>query len=141
MKSKLPKLIMISVSFLVGASVASLFAAYRSRKSNPQVINTTVSYRCPSANELMSTRRQLVVIAVPGDDEFYIGKRRVALSEIPNKVKELAGNETPDERVVFIKALENVKYETVTSIIQKIREGEVYRVELVPPFKKKVGRQ
>ena len=141
MKPKLLKLTMISLSFVIGASVALLFAAYRFRKSNPQVINTTVSYKCPSANELISTRKQLVVIAVPGDDEFYIGKKRVALSEIPNKVKDLVGNETPEERVVFIKASENVKYETVTSIVQKIREAEVYRVELVPPFKKKVGRQ
>ena len=131
----------ISLSFVIGVSVASLFAAYRSRKLNPQVINTTVLYKCPSASELISTRKQLVVIAVPGDDEFYIGKKRVALSEIPNKVKELVGNETLDERVVFIKGAENVKYQTVTSIVQRIREAEVYRVELVPPFKKTVGKQ
>lgn len=136
MRPKLLKVGTISLSFVLGGSVASLFMAHRCRKADPQVVNTTVSYRCPSVSELVSRQKRLLVIAVASDDEFYIGRKRVALSEIPGRVRDLVGEETPDLRVVFIKASDNVRYRTVSSIVQKIKEADVYRVELVPPFKK-----
>ena len=81
-------------------------------------------------------RGKYVVIAVPSDREFYIGKSSVALSDIPERVRSLTANESPDDRIIFIKGEPSVRYETLSSVISKVKDANVSRIEIVPNKKK-----
>jgi biopolymer transport protein ExbD len=94
-----------------------------------------VSSRCPSPDSLI--KGGYVVISVPNDGEFYLGKRKVALSEIPDGVRKLFGNESLDNRVVFIKGAASVKFQTLSLIAGKIREADVNCIEFVLDKKKR----
>ena len=81
-------------------------------------------------------RERYVVISVPSDNEFYIGKNSIALADIPERVRTLTANESPDERVVFIKGQPSVKYSTLSRLIIKVKEADVGRIEVVPDRRK-----
>jgi biopolymer transport protein ExbD len=81
-------------------------------------------------------RERYVVISVPNDNEFYIGKDKFALTAIPNRVRTLTANKSPEERVVFIKGQPDVKYSTLSQLIIKVKEADVDRIEVVPDRRK-----
>ena len=51
-----------------------------------------------------------VVIAIPNNSSFYIGKEQYPLTELGEKVKRLMENKTPDKRIVYIKSGIEVDY-------------------------------
>ena len=57
-----------------------------------------------------------IVISIPTDDEFYIGKRRVTRAEIAPEVAKLLLNLPLEKRVPYVKAGKDVKYATLISI-------------------------
>ena len=77
-----------------------------------------------------------VVIAIPNDREFYIGKNSIPLAGIPDRVRELIGDLPADQRAVFVKGEASVKYETLSSVIDKIHDADVDRIEFVLDRKK-----
>jgi len=78
------------------------------------------SPRCPSTNELIG-KGGSVVISVPNDDEFYIGKVRVEASQINNRIMKLFRNEALSDRVVFIKGAPKVRFRTLSLIVRQVR--------------------
>src|SRR5678809_1176563 len=45
-----------------------------------------------------------VVIAIPDNSNFYIGKEQFPLDALGEKVKRLMENKTPEKRIVYIKS-------------------------------------
>lgn len=125
----------VVLSFGLGIATAVLLNRQNPSRSIPTDSPAAVSAGCPSASELMA-RGKYVVIAVPGDSEFYIGKNSVALSDIPERVRSLTENESPDDRIVFIKGEPSVRYGTLSSVISKVKDADVSRIEIVPNKKK-----
>jgi biopolymer transport protein ExbD/biopolymer transport protein TolR len=72
-----------------------------------------------------------VVIAVPEDGQFYLGKDRVVLADIPSKIKQMLKDKPPQDQVVYIKSGKMVKYGTVVSTIDIVREAGFDRIGLV----------
>jgi biopolymer transport protein ExbD/biopolymer transport protein TolR len=71
------------------------------------------------------------VVAVPNDNEFYIGKDKVAQADIPTKVKNILKDKPANEQIVYVKSGKFVKYGTVVDVIDKIREAGFDRIGLV----------
>ena len=126
----------IVLSFGLGiAAAAVLLKGQNPDKAIPPASPARVSAKCPGASDQMA-RGKYVVIAVPSDSEFYIGKNSVALYDIPERVRSLTANESPDDRIVFIKGEPSVRYETLSSVISKVKDADVSRIEIVPNRKK-----
>lgn len=81
-------------------------------------------------------REKYVVITVPSDNEFYIGKSRISLPEIEERVRSLTSSEDPDKRIVFIKGEPNIHYRALSQLIIHVKNADVSRIEVVPDRRK-----
>lgn len=73
-----------------------------------------------------------VVIAIPEDGQFYVQKDKVAsVSDLPEKVKNLLKSKPSNEQIVYIKSGKLVKYGTVVSVVDAIREAGFDRIGLI----------
>ncbi len=81
-----------------------------------------------------------VLISIPNNDEFYIGKERYSKEVMGDKIKKLMEGKTPDKRIVYIKSGVDVGYGTVVEAINIIRKQDVDKIGLVAD-RKKGGQQ
>lgn len=86
-----------------------------------------------------------VVVAIPNNTEFYIGKDKYSKAVLGEKIKEVMGDTIDrrlegqtDKRIVYIKSDVNVDYGTVVEAINIIRAQKVDKIGLVAD-KKKAG--
>ena len=77
-----------------------------------------------------------VVIAIPNNSSFYIGKEQYPLTELGEKVKRLMENKAPDKRIVYIKSGIEVDYGRVVEAIDTIRKLDIDKIGLVADKKK-----
>jgi len=86
-----------------------------------------------------------VVVSIPNNSEFYVGKDRVATMELMGKkIATLMEGQTPDKRIVYIRSGtaisgEPVNYGTVVQAIEIIRQQDVDKIGLVADRKKGGG--
>ena len=77
-----------------------------------------------------------VVVSIPNNNEFYIGKERYAKDLLGEKIAKLMEGQTPDKRIVYIRSGtaisgEAVNYGTVVEAIEIIRQQNVDKIGLV----------
>jgi len=77
-----------------------------------------------------------VIIAIPDNNNFYIGKEQYPLDALGDKVKKLMENKTPDKRIVYIKSGIDVDYGRVVQAIDTIRRQDIDKIGLVADRKK-----
>ena len=77
-----------------------------------------------------------VVIAIPNNSSFYIGKEQYPLTELGEKVKRLMENKVPEKRIVYIKSGIEVDYGRVVEAIDTIRKLDIDKIGLVADKKK-----
>ncbi len=82
-----------------------------------------------------------VVIAIPDNNNFYIGKEQYPLDALGEKIKKLMENKTPDKRVVYIKSGIDVDYGRVVQAIDTIRKQDIDKIGLVADKKKGDAKQ
>ncbi len=126
----------VIASFAAGVATCLVFTIYRARNQTvPVPAQANVSYRCPSARDVIATGRY-VVVTIPNDREFYIGKNNVTLADIPNHVRQQIGDLPVEQRTVFVKGEPGVRYDTLSAVMRTIRNADVDRIEVVPITKK-----
>lgn len=81
-----------------------------------------------------------VVIAIPDNNNFYIGKEQYPLDALGDKVKKLMENKTPEKRIVYIKSGIDVDYGRVVDAIKTIRKQDIDKIGLVADQKKGVDK-
>ncbi|HEX8368521.1 MAG TPA: biopolymer transporter ExbD [Pyrinomonadaceae bacterium] len=86
-----------------------------------------------------------VVVAIPNDSDFYIGKDKYSKAVLGDKIKEVMGKKIDDrlqgqtdKRIVYIKSDVGVAYGTVVEAINIIRAQNVDKIGLVAD-KRKTG--
>jgi len=79
------------------------------------------------------------VVAIPEEGQFYIGKDKIAQTDIPTKVKNILKDKPVAEQIVYVKSGKSVKYGTVVEVIDKIREAGFDRIGLVSEKEKEKG--
>jgi biopolymer transport protein ExbD/biopolymer transport protein TolR len=72
-----------------------------------------------------------VVIAIPNNNEFYLGKEPYALDVLGPKIQNLMEGKTPDKRIVYIKSGVGVDYGVVVQAIDTIRRQDIDKIGLV----------
>jgi biopolymer transport protein TolR len=79
-----------------------------------------------------------IVISVPNDGEYYLGKIKVAKEQLAEKVDSmLQKNAKKDEdRIVYIKSGVGVSYGDVVNVINEVRKLGVDKIGLVADKKK-----
>ena len=79
-----------------------------------------------------------IVISVPNDGEYYLGKQRVAKEQLTDKVDTmLKGIKNENDRIVYIKSGVGVSYGDVVNVINEVRKLGVDKIGLVADKKKK----
>ena len=92
-------------------------------------------YPDPDPNIIKDTS---AVIAIPNNGEYYIGRDKVALADIPQRVKTILKDKPATEQVVYVKSSTGVKYGEVVLVIDSVREAGFDRIGLVAE-KEKTG--
>jgi len=81
-----------------------------------------------------------VIVAIPDNSNFYIGKEQFPLDALGEKIKRLMENKTPDKRIVYVKAGVDVDYGRVVQAIDTIRKQDIDKIGLVADRKKGAGQ-
>jgi biopolymer transport protein TolR len=82
-------------------------------------------------------KESAVIVSIPKDSEYYMGKKRVSLDDLKNEVDKALQKKKEDERIVYIKSGVGVSYGEVVNVINAVREKGVDRIGLVADKKKK----
>jgi biopolymer transport protein TolR len=78
-----------------------------------------------------------IVIAIPSDGEYYLGKDRVSKEQVKDKVEKLLDNiKKEEDKVVYIKSGVGVSYGDVVTVINEVRSLGVDKIGLVADKKK-----
>ena len=78
-----------------------------------------------------------IVISVPNDGEYYLGKQRVAKEQLNEKVDTLLEKiKNENDRIVYIKSGVGVSYGDVVTVINEVRKLGVDKIGLVADKKK-----
>jgi biopolymer transport protein ExbD len=93
--------------------------------------HTALSQERPSTAGAATPADTRVVVYVPRDGEFYVGKDRVAQAEIPGRLRDAFKDTPPEGRLVYIRAGLDVSYKTVVSVIDTIRGAGFNQMALV----------
>jgi biopolymer transport protein TolR len=81
-----------------------------------------------------------IVISIPNDGEYYLGKQKIARELLTEKVDGLLkgqANKTDQDRIVYIKSGVGVSYGDVVNVINEVRKLGVDKIGLVADKKKK----
>ncbi|MEP7149652.1 MAG: biopolymer transporter ExbD [Acidobacteriota bacterium] len=85
------------------------------------------------------TKDTSVVISIPDNNNFYIGKDPFPLSALGEKIQTMMKDKSPDKRIVYIKSGVEVDYGTVVQAIDTIRKQDIDKIGLVADKKKGVS--
>lgn len=78
-----------------------------------------------------------IVISIPNDGEYYLGKDRITKEQIKDKVEKMLGNiKKEEDKVVYIKSGVGVSYGDVVNVINEVRLLGVDKIGLVADKKK-----
>ena len=79
-----------------------------------------------------------IVISIPNDGEYYLGKIKVPREMLTDKVDSMLKNIKNDQdRIVYIKSGVGVSYGDVVNVINEVRKLGVDKIGLVADKKKK----
>ena len=85
------------------------------------------------------TKDTSVVIAIPDNNNFYIGKDPFPMAALGEKIQTMMKDKAPDQRIVYIKSGVDVDYGTVVQAIDQIRKQDIDKIGLVADRKKGGG--
>jgi biopolymer transport protein ExbD len=127
MKRALIILIVIG-AFVGGVAAHSAFAIYRSPMPDMPAV-ATVALPYPRPRNIVA---RYVVVTILNDHEFFIGKDRLTLTDVPDRIRQQIGYLPPEHRLVFIKGEPSVKFDTLSAVMRAIRDADVYEIEVIP---------
>jgi biopolymer transport protein TolR len=78
-----------------------------------------------------------IVISIPNDGEYYLGKQKVQREQLTEKVDSMLQKiKNEQDRIVYIKSGVGVSYGDVVSVINEVRKLGVDKIGLVADKKK-----
>ena len=79
------------------------------------------------------------VVAITAENEYYVGKDKVEITDLKDQVNQAMENKRPEERIVYIKSDVNANYGSVVEVINTIRQAGIDQIGLVADKKKGGG--
>ncbi len=86
------------------------------------------------------TKDTSVVISIPDNNTFYIGKDQYPIDALGEKISSMMKDKAPDKRIVYIKSGVEVDYGRVVQAIDIIRKQDIDKIGLVADKKKGTGQ-
>jgi biopolymer transport protein TolR len=78
-----------------------------------------------------------VLIAIPNDGEYYLGKTKVTKDQLKEKVQKMLDNiKKEEDKIVYIKSGVGVSYGDVVTVINEVRALGVDKIGLVADKRK-----
>ena len=78
------------------------------------------------------TNESSIVISIPNDVEYYVGKKRLRKEELATEVELMLENiKREQDRIVYIKSGVGVSYGDVVTVINEVRKAGVDKIGLV----------
>ena len=78
-----------------------------------------------------------IVIAIPNDGEYYLGKEKISKDQVKDKVEAMLKNiKKEEDKIVYIKSGINVSYGDVVNIINEVRALGIDKIGLVADKRK-----
>jgi biopolymer transport protein ExbD/biopolymer transport protein TolR len=77
-----------------------------------------------------------VIVAIPNDGEYWLGKKRVTLDDLKIEVDKALSNKEKKDRIVYVKSGVGVSYKEVVRVINAVREKGIDQIGLVADKKK-----
>ena len=77
-----------------------------------------------------------VVVSIPNNGQYYIGKEQYPKDQLAEKVKKLMERKAEEEKIVYLKSGVTVDYGEVVDVLNIIRKEGVERIGLVADKKK-----
>jgi biopolymer transport protein TolR len=78
-----------------------------------------------------------VVISIPTDGEYYIGKDKITKENLKDKVQKMLDNiKKEEDKIVYIKSGTGVSYGDVVTVINEVRALGIDKIGLVADKKK-----
>jgi len=87
--------------------------------------------------DLVINREDSVIISIPKDGDYYLGKKQMNLEDLKSQVEKALQNKKEEDKVVYIKSGVEVSYGEVVKVINAVREKGVDKIGLVADKKKK----
>jgi len=87
--------------------------------------------------DLVINREDSVIISIPKDGDYYLGKKQLNLDELKSQVEKALQNKKEEDKVVYVKSGVEVSYGEVVKVINAVREKGVDKIGLVADKKKK----
>jgi len=84
-------------------------------------------------------KESAVIISVPKDGDYYLGKKKVNLDDLKSAVEKALANKKEEDKIVYIKSGIDVSYGEVVKVINAVREKGVDKIGLVADKKKGKG--
>jgi biopolymer transport protein ExbD len=86
------------------------------------------------------TNESSIVISIPNDVEYYLGKKRLRKEQLGEEVQRmLANSKNEQDRIVYIKSGVGVTYGDVVNVNNEVRKVGVDKIGLVANKKKKIS--
>ena len=82
-----------------------------------------------------------VIVAIPDNNQFFIGKDPYPLTSLGEKIGALMKGKAPNKRIVYIKSGIDVDYGTVVQAIDSIRKQDIDKIGLVADKKKEKKKE
>jgi len=87
--------------------------------------------------DLVINREDSVIVSIPKDGDYYLGKKQLNLDELKSQVEKALQNKKEEDKVVYVKSGVEVSYGEVVKVINAVREKGVDKIGLVADKKKK----
>src|SRR5260370_28006944 len=131
MKPSLFRLTTLAFSLAIGLVVSYSFANPNVADPPLPAFDNRSAMEC--ANQIVN---KYVVISVPADDEFYVGKQKVELSQISATIARTLSGVSFGGRVVYIKSAAKVRFETLDLVLHAAKHANINRIDFALDKKK-----
>jgi biopolymer transport protein ExbD len=103
------------------------------------MLNEGVSVKLPRASNTVEKpqSQEQTVIAISANKSVFLNAKPVPMAELAKRIGDLLEHKT--EKIVLIKADENVEYGAVMNVMDELRKAEIEDVGLVTEEKKGLG--
>ena len=87
--------------------------------------------------DLVINREDSVIISIPKDGDYYLGKKQLNLDDLKSQVEKALQNKKEEDKVVYVKSGVEVSYGEVVKVINAVREKGIDKIGLIADRKKK----
>ena len=121
----------INVSAMVGIALVLLVAFMVATPSGCSGESVFLPKSINSVEDQDINKETAVIISVPADGQFYLGKELIAEEQLTEKVKAMMENRKIRDRVVYIKGGTMISYGSIVDTLSALRNARITRIGLI----------